>query len=169
MLNIKISNINFEIKKITNRKFRVVQSIDLFQFRRRLRILIYKLRIRDNSNRIENVVLVLVQEKNRLKRIKLTTFKSLLFTKIIETLNKDKNYNKSIVELKNSNIAINLDNNATSYKLEQQNKIVCVEEDLIAIAKILKKIERVVIFVDIEISTNCNILVSCSIYQNKQI
>lgn len=54
-------------------------------------MLIYTLEIRDNFDRIANVVCVLVQEKNRLEQIILIASKSFLSTNKIELLKEVEN------------------------------------------------------------------------------
>lgn len=109
---------NLKIKKIANRKFKDIQSINLFQFRRSLRMLIYILEIKGDFNKIANVVRVFVQKKNRLERTILIAFKSFLSTSKIKLSKKVKNQGESTIEFENLNIAINLDDNANSYELK---------------------------------------------------
>jgi len=134
-----------------------------------LRILIYTLEIRDDSGRTANIVRVLVQEKNRLEQIILTVSESFLFTSKIELSEEVENQDESAAESENSDTAINLDDSANSHELKQQNKIVCVDQDLVKIAETLKKTERVLVLVDVEISINCSIPVSRPFITNRHI
>ena len=158
-----------QIKKVADRKFGDIQSTNLFQFRRGLRTLIREIDIRGDPGRTEDVVRVLLQEKDRLERMKLAASESPLPTSVTETPDEGENHGESAAESEDPDTAMNLGDSADSHELEQQDETVCAEEDLVAVAEILKKAERVVVLVGAGISTNCGIPVSRPMHPNEQI
>jgi len=118
-----------EIKKVADRKFGDIQSTNLFQFRRSLRMLIYTLEIRGDPGRIADVVRVLVQEKDRLERMIFAASESSLPTSGIGSPEEAKNQGEPAAESEDSDTAMNLGDSVDSHELEQQDETVCTYLD----------------------------------------
>lgn len=131
-------------------------------------MLTYEVEIRGDPDTTDAVVRVLVEEKDRLERMRLAASQSPLPTSEMESPDEAENQVESAAEFENQDIVMNLSNNAGRRELAEQDTTACVEQDLVEVAETLKRAERIVVLVGAGISTNCGIPVSRLMHSNEQ-